>query len=36
MVYLYKKKKKKKIDNGDRWLKSWYGFEKRVSRNPFL
>jgi hypothetical protein len=33
MAYKIKKKKKK---NGNKWLKDWYKFEKKASRNPFL
>lgn len=34
--HLSKKKKKRKIDNGNKWLRGWYGFEKKASKNPFL
>lgn len=36
MAYKIKKKKQKKLDNGDKWEKDWYSFEKKASKNPFL
>jgi hypothetical protein len=32
----YKIKSKKKLGKEDKWLKDWYNFEKKTSRNPFL
>jgi hypothetical protein len=34
--HIHKIKKKKKGDNGNKWLKGWYSFEKKASKNPFL
>lgn len=30
------KKKKKKLNKDDKWLRNWYKFEKKAERNPFL